>query len=150
MLKRQSQIQEKHTCSKEHKNKSKIINYYQTTLKPNLKSKKLGKIHGNDHVTCTISRGKHADHVRSSNSSSSSWARDKNERIVMEPRRLADGVVVCRVSSSLTGRERNKGGGEDGLVKFLSHADSNTITRNLMHHLFHETYAGVFARPQGG
>ena len=70
MLKRQSQIQEKQTCSKEHKNKSKIINYYQTTLKPNLKSKKLGKIHGNDHVTCTISKRKHADHIGSSNSSS--------------------------------------------------------------------------------
>ena len=93
-------------------NKGKMISYYPNNVKTESEKKKLGKIHGNDHVTCTISRGKHADHVRSSNSSSSSWARDKNERIVMEPRKLADGVVVCRVLSSLTGRgKKEKGGG---------------------------------------
>ena len=39
--------------------------------------------------------------------------------------------------------------GVDGLVKFLSYADSIIITRKFTHHLFHETYAGVFRQAPG-
>ena len=51
-------------------NKYKIMSYYSDYIKTESEKQKLSKIHGNDHVTCTISKRKHADHIGSSNSSS--------------------------------------------------------------------------------
>ena len=131
-------------------NKYKMISYYSNYIKTESEKQKLSKIHGNDHVTCTISKRKYADHIRSSNSLSIRGQETRIKGSRWTPQRRADGVVVCRVFLPLRGDERKEKGGADGLVKLLSYADSAIITRKLTHHLFHETYAGVFARPQGG